>query len=1289
MTSTLMDRVWEILGWVFVLNGEVFQRVTTLPGGITLAICVVLLAGLSLAVGQGIILFINRVKPTRFIFTLLVSAILYLFEFLFLVLSTWFICLFPSSISLSIPTLITVLGLSYAPLLFSFLGALPYLGFPLLRILSIWHLLAMVVGFAAVANIGAGFAFGYVAFGWFVKEALEHTVGEPIAQLGKTISDWVAGVPLTKNRAGLAERIQSRDETVSSPIVGSSQAALPEVRQLIQASDRSHPEAAQAVAQAITTQPSSAAIAVDHSTHTSDPLVKLAFQSSRIPKPIKLLLSLLALIALFILVAILLRPIRNGIFGWYQTLPRLSRLIFDLNWIGIIALIFAGLLAPFETLGWWAGWFGDRVDTSQTTLTPVTSEQDYDGKTVSRYVIYLDGVGQSGDEYTPDVEDFLTVLELALPPDVELVRGLMMYSVLNKPLNEDRPLAFLWKLADKMRWKNPRALLGLMVNVRNALIVMVSADKRYGPIYNRGIAQVLYNGLIKRGYQPGSGIPITLVGYSGGAQMSVASALYLKQALGAPVDVVSLGGVMSANCNFLKLEHLYHFIGDKDVVQGLGPLLFPGRWKIFPLSYWNRALRKGKISILSVGPVGHQVPGGYMDPNAFLPDGRSHLQQSVENILQVLSGNLLEAEERFPVKPSNYALYRQADFNDPAYYPLNQTIDPNWYRAIAPWMGRLILPNQEERAIIRGVLFEVHHAASGYEHLIGQIVKLRWVDTPTVKNLLQATRRDVHFSADAEHSSKYGGLIHPERLNHWQQVGPLESLAGSRPDDDMIVMLNEPVEVKETEVRRQETEARSGELGMGSREGEGGNSKLKTQNSSTPPPIYPSTHLPLPSITLYIRSQPVQITGRFYALVTFVEPITGTDQFRVVHFNRATRQFDGAEEIVRLPEVVSAEAYGSSPSTTRDLEKSPFNETGWYIYGAKDAEGRFVVQSLGPRALFRLQPDEVVFGRKASYHYIRKRSWADIRAQKGKISSVLCVSRDDNSSSAIQNAISEWKEGDRALLLHVYGGIGGKQAEPAAATPIFFGHFALGMGKVICDPLSEELRFDLLYYQVYTHNTDGLIAGTLHWSRYMGDRQFGWLGTRPVCDILIKQDAFTGYYDFSVGRRSPLDYMLLQLEVMTARYRIGDGTGGTYVGAASNCAQDSNQALFACLRQMERQIQDNVESLRRWSEQNPEQAQRFAELLTLGKELKLKLQPLGGPKSSWERNEYNLGTTLEDDPLHNLMTGLGSWRTMLPRLASDTVVKIFLDHGASVWVLRTNQVGGYDPNIEPIAPMTL
>jgi hypothetical protein len=79
-----------------------------------------------------------------------------------------------------------------------------------------------------------------------------------------------------------------------------------------------------------------------------------------------------------------------------------------------------------------------------------------------------------------------------------------------------------------------RSVLGLLVNIRNVLIVGVSADKRYGPLYNQGIAQVVYNGLVKNGYQVGSGTPVTFIGYSGGGQMSCACAPYLKRALSAP-----------------------------------------------------------------------------------------------------------------------------------------------------------------------------------------------------------------------------------------------------------------------------------------------------------------------------------------------------------------------------------------------------------------------------------------------------------------------------------------------------------------------------------------------------------------------------------------------------------------------------------------------------------------------------------------------------------------------------------------------------------------------------------
>lgn len=1239
--SSVLDQFWEVVGWVLALKGEAFVVIGSRLNGLWFSLVMVFLAGLSLAIGQGVILFLNKVKPLRFVISLLLNAVLFAFGFLALALSTWLICLLPNSVHVPLTSLMTALGLGYVPLLFSFLGALPYLGYPILNLLSVWNFLAIVVGFGAIAQVGLAGAFSYVALGWVIKQLLENTIGQPIAQLGGRLADRVAGVELADSRRELQELIQSRIKPVEA--IEASVGAMSTAPQIPNPTQPAVPATAQAIAQTLVEQPQApTVINITEGTDLRDPLVLLKQSLRNFPQIGKLVLSLVAMAIAFVIILILLDPIRNWWFGWYSGLPVPLRLVADLVWMGVVAFVFAGMLAPLEALGWWAGWYGDDLNTAAAPKRPsaIAADSDQPADPVSRYVVYLDGIGQSGDDYTPDVEEFLAALEPALPSDMALVRGLMMYSVLNKPLDEDRPLAFLWRRADKARWTNPTALLGIIVNLRNVLIVAVSSDKRYGPIYNQGIAQVIFDGLIQRGYQPGSGVPITLIGYSGGGEMSIAAGPYLKRAIGAPIDVISVGGVMSANNNILKLEHLYHVVGEKDSVERLGPIMFPGRWKLFSLSYWNRAKRKGKITVMSAGPVGHQVPGGYMDPNATLPNGRTNLQQTIEIILTILRGDALRADAMIPRQMGNYTKYLQSvDFIRPDYYPLHQTCDRPLYQPLGNWMGRLILPAATDRRRVRGVYFEVHYTPEPYRHLRGQVVTLRWANDPIVQRLVKAVTKDLHFSADAEYSSRFAGLVLPDRLNHWRQVDPLESLAGAHPVDDITVLLNDPVQVNRD--------------------------------------------------TLYIRSTPVQITGRFYALVKFDAPIAGTDQFYVTHFNTASRQFNGPTEVMRLPSVMLAEAYGSYPSTTRELEKSPFNETGWYVYGARDAQGLFVVQALGPRSLFRLQPDEVIFGRRAAQNYIRKRAWKDIVAQKGRITSVLCAGRSSDSSEAIQTAINQWQEGDRALILHTYGGIGGIKKEPAASTPIFFGHFAYGVARVIREPITSELQFDLRYYQVYTQNTDGLVAGTLHWSRYLGDRQLGWVGTRPICDILVKLDAFTTDYTVNGRNLSPLQIMLRQLQVMTARYRIGDGTGSTYVGPANNCSQDSNQALFASIMTAAQYIRENPQLMDDLMAVNPEQGDRFQNLQQLGKELHHKLQPLGSPRADWQHNEFNLGSTLEDNPLRNLWTGLGSWRTMLPRLASDTIVRIFLAHGASVWVLRTNQIGGYDPEIEPIAPMTL
>jgi predicted Abi (CAAX) family protease len=745
------------------------------------------------------------------------------------------------------------------------------------------------------------------------------------------------------------------------------------------------------------------------------------------------------------------------------------------------------------------------------------------------------------------------------------------------------------------------------------------------------------------------------------------AAPYLKQALAAPIDLISIAGVFSGNNNVLTLEHIYHLVGGQDKIERLGPIFFPKRWKWLPLSYWNRSKRLGKVSLINLGPVGHEVPGGVMDAELVLPDGRTALQQTVQWVAAILQGQAPLKDLRPDPIPSNLERYRQAPFNRAEIYPVR--VDPigDHYRPIALWMGRLLLPQADQRQP-QTVPFEVHHAPKKYAHLVGTVVSLGWAEDAHVQAYVQQVTKDVHFSPQAAYKSQRGG-VYPTRLNHWQRVNPLESLAGAHPDDDMMVALPDPVRVEPSATASH------------------------------------SSHYP---ITLRIAHEPIQITGLYYGLVTFLGPVEKAktqvknspenspenfsektpEFFQVVHFNKASGRFDGLQETVWLPQVM-ADDNGTFPFTNAGLERSPLNETGWYIYGSRSHENlgggdRFVVRAMAPRALFQLQPGQEIVGRKAVKTYLKQTAWGDLAAQKGRISSVQLAYRSRPQPS--------WEEGTRALLVHVYGGIGGNQTEPAAQGPVYFGHFSFGVATVIREPLTDELRFDIVYHQIYTQNPDGLVSGTMHWSRYMGDCQFGWLGTRPVTDTLIHFAPFTRHYPVTAGQESsPLDVLIRQLEVMAARYRIGDGSGGTYVGPANNCAQDSNQSLYAALQHMARSVRANAThseaDLNAWMRQNPDIAEDLQQLERLGKDLRHHLMPWGSARADWATAAAALGSTLEDDPLKTLGRGLVSWRTVLPRVASNSITECFLRAGATAWMLRTNQLGGENPEIAPLAPL--
>lgn len=1214
---------------VLALDPNLFQLIQKFPQRSWGAVGVVLLAGLSLAVAESVVLFLNRVRPARFVFSLLIGAILFACGYGFWVLTTWITSVWLLQINLSLETIALVLAYSYAPLMFSFVGALPYFGVPLLRLLSVWTLLAMMLGFSAVADLPMARAFETVVTGWIVLQLLQQTVGQPVAALGRWLANLAAGVKLVTDRRSLTDLLRAGEAFLAD-------AALP---------NRPSPMAANALPMAADVEFAPAPsdwVATESASPPPDPVHRLA----KFQFPLRRSLQYLGLALFAVLITFVLSPVRRFLIGAYLTAGAAwIQFFIDLAWISLIIFIISGLLAPLEALGWWAGWYGDPLTATRPVIAPLSTPRDR----IKRFLIYLDGAGQSTADYQPFVANFLEQLGQQLPEDTLLVKGLMSYSVLNRPLTQDRPFAFFWRWVEGLGSQPQESWVSAFVSFRNMLMVSVSADQRYGPVYNWGMAQRIYDSLMRLGYPAEGNVPITLIGYSGGGQVGMGVVPFLRNSLNAPVEVISLGGVISGRVDALAVEQLYHLVGDRDWIERLGVVLFPRRWQVSFLSYWNRAKRKGKISLIALKGVGHQGIGGMLDPEPRHGESRSHLQRTLTLVMNILQDKFSEqlVADRLPAQTeSNYQRYQQADFNHWSYYPLHQPPNDQLYRPIAPWMGRLILPSPDQRRQINGVLFEVHHAAAAQTSLVGKVVMLRWSQQLAVQTRVRQVTQDVHFSAEAEYTHRQG-LVHPIRLNHWRQVNPLESLAGSHPENDVIVALPDPVQVSEVE---------GIESGLEGVEG----------------------------CVLAIAHEPVQISGRYYGLVQFIEPVEpDSDRYRVAHFELATRRFDGPTEIVRLPQVIP-DKNGTLPATAAQIEQSPQNENGWYIYGAADAAGLFVVQAIAPRDLFRLMPRRTLLQTKAGLRYVKQKAWKNLVAKKGQTESVLISPH----TATAQQARQAWQVGDRALLVHTYGGIGGRQREPAAKAPIYFGHFAYGVATVIHEPLADEPQFDIRYYQVYTHNTHGIIAGVLHWTHYMGDRQWGFLGTRPVADILIKHSAYTEPFDFNGSLPTALDDLIRQLETMVARYRIGDGTGGTYVGPANNCAQDSNQALYASIKQLEELIQASPPKKSRWQAQHPEQAQRYQQLLGIRKALQRELLPLGSARADWEDGREMLGSNLEDYPLKTLGRGLLSWRTMLPRVASDTVIELFLRHGACLWVLRTNQVGGDNPEIEPIAPFT-
>lgn len=343
--------------------------------------------------------------------------------------------------------------------------------------------------------------------------------------------------------------------------------------------------------------------------------------------------------------------------------------------VGIFAFIFIlATISPLGSLGWWAGWFGEELSLDEIerahgdvfqaeTLTTAffsqnpqagerfsaavsTAAADSSKKSTSKhegrsaqaqqYIVYLSGVGAFTGSSIPREElPFIEALRAQVPNSV-VVTDVFPYSVTNLGLTGERLFARIWRSIEAQRPHNPNSLWLYLVVMRNLFQVMVAADRRYGPIYNLGVAREIWRSLLQHGYRPTHKTPVSLIGVSGGAQIAIGAVSYLSKVIDTPIQIISLGGVIASDPGLLKMKHLYHLYGANDSTHKIGPLLFPGRWSIMANSAWNRALRRGLITVKETGPADHVGKDSHFDPDAIAPDGRSYFQTTLDEVLAIL-----------------------------------------------------------------------------------------------------------------------------------------------------------------------------------------------------------------------------------------------------------------------------------------------------------------------------------------------------------------------------------------------------------------------------------------------------------------------------------------------------------------------------------------------------------------------------------------------------------------------------------------------------------------------------
>lgn len=214
----------EIIRQAMRLNPTVYAVIQVSPQGIYIALLVVGLASISGALGQSIVLFINRVRPRRFILSLGISAANQVLGYVLWAGIVWLVSTYIFGATQTFVAVAAAVGLAYAPQLLAFFELMPFFGNPFAVLLSLWSMLAIVVA----VHVGTGLELWQSVvtsgLGWLLILLWRRSIGRPVYALGHWIERRAAGnslrfklgdIPQLRHASEMAQNVEQWRERVS------------------------------------------------------------------------------------------------------------------------------------------------------------------------------------------------------------------------------------------------------------------------------------------------------------------------------------------------------------------------------------------------------------------------------------------------------------------------------------------------------------------------------------------------------------------------------------------------------------------------------------------------------------------------------------------------------------------------------------------------------------------------------------------------------------------------------------------------------------------------------------------------------------------------------------------------------------------------------------------------------------------------------------------------------------------------------------------------------------------